>query len=75
MRAGPVPSQRLTSGELVFLAHDVPPFAARPTYTIVSGAPHVEGRAIAEGATLTAGPFVCGSMRVPAASSELTAKA
>ncbi len=50
----PVPSQRLTSGELVFLAHDVPPFAAR-RYTIVSGAPHVEGRAIAEGATLDSG--------------------
>ncbi|HNY78167.1 MAG: polysaccharide lyase family protein [Sedimentisphaerales bacterium] len=50
----PVPSQRLTSGELVFLARDVPPFAAR-RYTVVSGAPHVEGRAIAEGATLDSG--------------------
>lgn len=50
----PVPSQRLTSGELVFLARKVPPFAAR-RYTVVSGAPHGEGRAIAEGATLDSG--------------------
>lgn len=50
----PVPSQRLASGELVFLARKVPPFAAR-RYAVVSGASHVEGRAIAEGATLDNG--------------------
>ena len=50
----PVPSQRLASGEMVFLARDVPPFAAR-RYAVVSGAPHVEGHAIAEGATLDSG--------------------
>ncbi|HRV49393.1 MAG TPA: polysaccharide lyase family protein [Sedimentisphaerales bacterium] len=50
----PVPSQRLTSGELVFLAREVPPFAAR-RYAVVSGAPHVEGHATAEGATLDSG--------------------
>lgn len=47
----PVPSQRLRSGELVFLAREVPPLAAR-RYTIGPGAPHREGRARAEGNTL-----------------------
>ena len=50
----PVPSQRLNSGELAFLAGDVPPYASR-RYTLVPGAAHVEGRAIAEGATLDGG--------------------
>ncbi|MEN6336508.1 MAG: polysaccharide lyase family protein [Phycisphaerales bacterium] len=50
----PVPSQRLASGELVFLARDVPPFAAR-RYTLVSGAVHVMGRAVAKGPTLDNG--------------------
>ena len=45
-----VPSQRLTSGELVFLARNVPPFAAR-RYSVVSGASHARGRAAAQGAT------------------------
>jgi len=49
-----VPSQRLTSGELVFLATNVPPFAAR-RYTVVAGASHARGRAAAQGATLDNG--------------------
>ena len=48
------PSQRLTSGELVFLARDVPPYAAR-RYMVVSGAPYVEDRVVAQGATLDSG--------------------
>ncbi len=47
----PVPSQRLASGDLVFLAKDMPPLAAR-RYTLADGAPHTEGGARAEGATL-----------------------
>jgi len=50
----PVPSQRLASGELVFLARDVPPFAAR-RYAVTSGTPYGEARAIAAGATLDSG--------------------
>jgi alpha-mannosidase len=49
-----VPSQRLTSGELVFLATSVPALAAR-RYTVASGAPEAQGRAIAQGATLDSG--------------------
>ena len=37
-RGQAVPSQRLASGELAFLARDVPPFAAR-RYTMASGSP------------------------------------
>ncbi|MBU6400021.1 MAG: hypothetical protein KGS61_06865, partial [Verrucomicrobia bacterium] len=43
----PVPSQRLTSGQLAFLARDVPPFAAR-RYTVAAGTPWVETRATAD---------------------------
>lgn len=43
-RGQPVPSQRLRSGELAFLARDVPPLAAR-RFTIVPGPPHVESPA------------------------------
>ncbi len=50
-RGKAVPSQRLASGELVFLARDVPPFAAR-RYTVASGAPPAKGRATAEDSTL-----------------------
>jgi len=49
-----VPSQRLVSGELVFLAKDVPPFTSR-RYTIVAGAAHTNGRAVAQGPTLDSG--------------------
>jgi len=50
----PVPSQRLASGELVFLAKDVPPFAAR-RYIVAAGDAYVKGRAAAQGATLDNG--------------------
>ncbi|MCP5517504.1 MAG: hypothetical protein H7A45_09650 [Verrucomicrobiales bacterium] len=40
----PVASQRLASGELVLLAREVPPFAAR-RYRFERGAPHVIGEA------------------------------
>ena len=48
----PVPSQRLSTGELVILARDVPPFGAR-RYLISSGAPAGGGKASAGGTTLT----------------------
>lgn len=47
----PVPSQRLATGELVFLAKDVPPFSVR-RYAISAGAALVESRAMARGDTL-----------------------
>jgi hypothetical protein len=49
-----VPSQRLGSGELVFLAGGVPPFACK-RYTISPGAAHSQGRATVQGATLDNG--------------------
>jgi alpha-mannosidase len=51
---GQVRSQRLASGELVFLAHDVPPLAAR-RYTVASGPAEGWGRAVAQGVTLDNG--------------------
>lgn len=39
----PVPSQRLTTGELAILAENVPPHAAR-RYTFSAGAPHAPAR-------------------------------
>ena len=50
----PVPSQRLRSGELVFLAKAVPAFGAQ-RYIVLAGTPHIESRARAEGATLDSG--------------------
>ena len=50
----PVPSQRLRNGELVMWARDVPPLAAR-RYLLQAGAPHTDGAATAEGATLDNG--------------------
>ncbi len=50
----PVPSQRLSTGELVFLAKDVPPLAGR-RYTIAAGNAPAAGSARAEGTTLAAG--------------------
>ena len=47
----PVPAQRLTSGELVILARDVPPLAAR-RYTVNAGKAAAQGKAFARGATL-----------------------
>ncbi len=53
---GVIRSQRLASGELVFLAHDVPPFAAK-RYTVASGPDEGYGRpdAVAQGITLDNG--------------------
>jgi hypothetical protein len=47
----PIPSQRLRSGELVFLAREVPPLAGR-RYRISSGAPFVEGKVRVSGMIL-----------------------
>ena len=46
----PVPSQRLSSGELVFLAQDVPPFAAPSLHRDLGRTRTVKGRAAAQGA-------------------------
>jgi len=51
---GAVRSQRLASGELVFLARDVPAFGAR-RYTVASGPAEAWGPAVAQGATLDSG--------------------
>lgn len=48
----PVPSQRLSTGELVFLAQNVPPFGAK-RFTISAGAPLTGGKATVNDATLT----------------------
>jgi alpha-mannosidase len=50
----PLPSQRLRSGELVFLARDVPPLAAR-RYTLQEGSPHADGKVTVKGATIDNG--------------------
>ncbi|MGD0897643.1 MAG: hypothetical protein ABR915_07385 [Thermoguttaceae bacterium] len=50
----PVPSERLASGELLLVAKDVPPLAAR-RYTLSAGAAHVETKAVADGAVLENG--------------------
>jgi alpha-mannosidase len=52
----PVPSQRLSTGELAFLAECVPGFGAR-RYTIAAGRGPATGSARAEGARLAAGPI------------------
>jgi alpha-mannosidase len=46
------PSQRLVSGELVFLAKNVPPFGGR-RFTVEAGSASASGTAKADGATLT----------------------
>ena len=48
----PVPSQRLASGELAFVARQVPAFGAR-RYSVHSGAPHADGSAEAAGSRLS----------------------
>jgi alpha-mannosidase len=48
----PIPSQRLSTGELAFLARDVPPFGAK-RFTISSGPPLAGGKATVEGNTLS----------------------
>ena len=52
--AQPVPSQRLTSGELVFLARDVPAFGAK-RYLVSAGTAVSGPRATASGAVLDSG--------------------
>ena len=53
-RGEPVPSQRLASGALVFLARNMPPLAGR-RYTLSAGAPHAAERAVAGTGTLDSG--------------------
>ena len=48
----PVPSQRLSTGELVFLARDIPPFGAR-RFTISEGAAATSAEARIKGTTLS----------------------
>jgi alpha-mannosidase len=48
----PVPSQRLSTGELVFLARNVPPLGAS-RFTISAGKPLAGGNATVSGTTLT----------------------
>ncbi len=50
-RGEAVPSQRLTSGELVFIASEVPPFGGR-RYTVEAGSATPTGSARAQGPTL-----------------------
>jgi hypothetical protein len=47
----PVPSQRLSTGELAFLARNIPPLAGR-RFSLYFGQPAAEGQARAEGTTL-----------------------
>ena len=49
-----VPSQRLSGGDLAFLATDVPPFGAK-RFAIEAGQAGAAGRARADGATLSSG--------------------
>lgn len=53
-RGRPVPSQRMRSGELVFLANDVPAFGAK-RFSVGDGQAYVARRATATGATLDSG--------------------
>ena len=48
----PVPSQRLSTGELAFLAQDIPPLAGR-RYSLHGGQPAAKGQAKAAGTTLS----------------------
>jgi hypothetical protein len=48
----PVPSQRLSTGELAFLAQDIPPLAGR-RFSLHGGQPAAKGRAKAAGTTLS----------------------
>jgi hypothetical protein len=55
----PVPSQRLSTGELAFRAEDVPPFAAR-RYKISAGEPFVKDKATASGTKVDNGLIAVG---------------
>ncbi len=48
----PMPSQRLKSGELAFIARDVPPFGAS-RFTVSQGRVEPQGQAMARGNTIT----------------------
>lgn len=52
----PVPSQKLSTGELVFLAADIPPFGSR-RYHLAAGAPASQGGADARGCILASRSF------------------
>ena len=67
-RGQPVPSQRLSNGELVFLARDVPPFGAK-RFTIAAGVPLAGGQARVNGLTL-ATPTL--TVKLDAATGDLT---
>ena len=58
----PVPSQRFSTGELAFLAQDIPPLAGR-RYSLHGGQPAAKGRAKAAGTTFPMRPSRCGSIR------------
>ena len=64
----PVPSQRLSTGELVLLARDVPPFGAK-RFTIAAGAPLAGGQAAVQGVTLTTPTL---TVKLDAATGDLT---
>jgi len=72
-RGKPVPSQRLLSGELVFLANDVPAFGGK-RFSVGTGQAHVASRATASGATLDSGRVRARLDEKTGAVIELTAK-
>ncbi|NLE61370.1 MAG: hypothetical protein GX616_23725, partial [Planctomycetes bacterium] len=69
----PVPSQRLSTGELAILAKDVPPFAAR-RYTLLSGESAGDEAANVKDLTITNGLLTVGLDDKTGAISELRAK-
>jgi hypothetical protein len=72
-RGKPVPSQRLLSGELVFLAKDVPALGSR-RFSVAAGPAHIAKQATATGATLDAGAVRLRLDEETGAIVELTAK-
>ncbi len=72
-RERPVPSQRLLSGELVFLARDVPPLGGQ-RFSVVAGAAPVGGQASAHGNVLDSGRVRVRLDPQTGAVDELTAK-
>jgi len=71
--AKPVPSQRLRSGELVFLVNNVPAFGAK-RYSVGDGEAHVAKRTEVGGATLDSGRIHVQLDEKTGAIVELTAK-
>lgn len=72
-RGKPVPSQRLLSGELVFLAKDVPALGAK-RFSVVADSAHVARRATVLGTTLDSGRVRLRLDEQTGAIVELTAK-